>query len=949
MKRITTLLLFCVLVMLGYAGPVSRNEALQTAKDYLQKKRYSRGHNSTASDLVLAYECLPKSTRGLGVSSPLYYIFNVGSEGGFVVVSGDDRMTPILGDVEQGSFAESEIHAGMRWWMQALEQTMLDRTHSDIEDCGKYLLDVSSDIKAEVAPMVKVQWGQDVPHNGLCPMDSVHGKRSLVGCTAVAIAQVLSKWRYPAHATGKINYTTYLHQYQIREDLSDYTFEWDKMMDYYGYDESIGSEESRKAVAKLMYACGVSVYMDYCGYASGATIVATDLERHFDLDEGCNSVDRIFFTKAEWDQLIKKELSAGRPVIYGGYSMDTGHSFVCDGYNKEGLFHINWGWCGSLDGYFALAELNSAVESGGAPTDETGNFNLDQDVVYGIQPKGDEGVAVEPLMYFNDVAAQSCTSRGKVSFAVKHICTDGNGFFGEVALGVYDKDNLFVGIVGGGYAVDVIEGEFYDNLNFTGALPQKVKNGTYTVRPVCKTDNGEYRPMVGRKGSPFVDHLTLKVEGDAVSVAATDASLAKLKLVSAKPVSAKAYAGGKNVLEIALSNEGNLYNGPVVLVRNDGDKQVRVYHNNYIIEKGETVSFYATVEAPEGVEEDSLSVYISTGDNDLSYTNGYYQELLATFAYSLQQPAAGNPKLVVTEFKVNNVQAYLDAALDIDISVMNEGGFYNKDLFCFVFPGMGGNSLGYVSKKVFLDKGDSISLNMQLPISGLEDGEYFINLYQVVENSSVKLAEGPTFYVKSTDKIVVDNDEGYGVYRTGCAFKVPEGVQCGVLSAVTNLLDIDYCYTAGDTLPANTPVVVKAEQRGTYAYNYVVSDKMAPAQNVLMSQVDAQGYTFAGVGDYLYYRFAADGQGVHYGFYLVNEGKPYHLDAHECYLALPREEANPNGYAFDGFETGIEGVPSDADSLDNAVIYNLTGVRMNCGFSVLPKGIYIINGKKVVK
>ena len=96
------------------AGPVSREQALQTARDYLKKERMARSQ-SAAPELVLAYERLPKAGRGSGDVAPLYYVFNEAAGGGFVVVSGDDRVRPVMGVAERGSFVADSLPDGLKW------------------------------------------------------------------------------------------------------------------------------------------------------------------------------------------------------------------------------------------------------------------------------------------------------------------------------------------------------------------------------------------------------------------------------------------------------------------------------------------------------------------------------------------------------------------------------------------------------------------------------------------------------------------------------------------------------------------------------------------------------------------------------------------------------------------------------------------------------------------
>ena len=947
MKKLTVLFLTCMVALLGYADPVSRHQALQTAKDYLQKNRVSRAQVSPDADLVLAYECVSKSARSIGVTNPLYYVFNQGNDGGFIVVAGDDKMTPVLGYVENGSFNIATVPDNLKWWLQAMEATMISTVKSERSVTNVQMMDAN--LKPAVAPLVQVNWGQDTPYNDACPFDSVHNKRSLVGCTAVAMAQVLSKWKFPQQATGTVDYVTVTHRKRIQEDLSTLKFDWDQMLPSYGVNE--GTPEQRQSVANLMYACGLSMGMDYCAIASGVFLKSALFEKHFDLAPTCNDVERLYFTRAEWDRLIKTELSAGRPVVYNGFSRNAGHSFVCDGYNEDGLFHINWGWTGSLNGYFALAELNSAVEYAGAPTETEGSFNLDQSVVYGIQPKHATTASAGHMLYFTNMKNAKATTRNNVSVTLLSVRADGNGFEGGFGLGVYDKDGAFMGLVGKIQNIALQPGYFYGEYPLSGSLPAAVKDGSYTLRPVFQLSDGNFEQMCGRKGSGYVNYMTMTVDHNRVQLKQPDLVDAKLSLVSAKPVGDKVYAGMKNVLEIVIRNDGAMYNGPLTLIRKDGDKNYLVYDNNYILEQGEEVTIRAKVSAPEGVETDTLEIWMAKNDKDTYYTNGYYEKVVGEFSYQLTKTTPGRPQISVKKFILDKKTVHYEDAINVEVELVNTGGFYGGDFHSYIFPGGGGSALGEGKQQIVMDKGDILSFNLKVPVDHLAAGNYFLLPYIYYGGGFVELTS-TRFHFSKTLKgsFAISNKEMYDVYCVDYAFAVPEGVECGVVTAADTLnLDIDYRYLVGDTIPANTAVILKADARKTYHYDIVKCAEAAPSDNLLTNATDEKGFTYAGEGDYVYYRFTYFNRGEHYGFYLApKEGKAFRLPVNKCYLALPKDKANLNGYAFDGFETAIDQVVVDEATKD-AVVYTLAGVRLNAKFSQLPKGIYIVNGKKVMK
>lgn len=961
MKRLLLLGGACLTAVMVLAGPVSREQALQTARDYLKKERMVRSQ-SAAPDLVLAYERLPKTGRGSGDVAPLYYVFNEAAGGGFVVVSGDDRVRPVMGVAERGSFVADSLPDGLKWWLEALARTMEDVTATDAP-CSLTATTDMSGLKASVAPLVKTTWGQGWPYNLKCPVDKAHGTQgdgtyphSLTGCTATAMSQVLARWKYPVRGNGTVSYRSSTHGFNLTANLGSFVFDWDKMLDSY-----VGNptEEQCDAVAELMYACGLAVNMNYCTQASGANMYAHHLERFFGIDEGCNTLNRLFFTRNEWDAIIKKELSEGRPVYYTGYSMSAGHAFVCDGYNADGLFHINWGWDGALHGYFALAELNSSAEYAGAPTDNDGSFNMDQGATIGIQPSGMSPAAVTEQLYFITLAnADAVTTRDNVRLTAKFVCSDGNGFTGQMGLGVFNANNEYVGNVGGLTSISLSREQvnyYYSEISLGGQLPGEVGDGVYTLRPVCKGAGGsEFLPMRGRKGSPNYEWAVMTVEGSKVTVSAPEVTEAQLAVSEeAVPIEGKAYVGVRNSLEVKIHNEGALFYGPIKFVRVTDQGNVDLNENNYVIEAGADATLRVKIQAPESGTEDVLQVWALASDNDLYLTNGFVYEQIATVRYPLTTPAAGVPQLKVNKFNIKNSTTYLGEDLDIEMQLRNDGGFYGKDLYCFVFPSTGGTSLAYVKKQMLIDKGETQTHRLNLNIDNLPAGSYFIQVFRIGEDggySALSTAQY-SFTVKSAGSFSITSPSGYAAYCFQHAFIVPEGLDCGVVTqADSKRLAIDFRYPSGSTVPAGTAVIMRGEGRHNYSYQAVVSAEEAPVDNLLKASVDDNGYALAGTGEYRYYDFGQDDVTGLYGFYWRNEtGAPFRITGKKAYLAVPVDLAKPDGYPIDEAEiTGIGSVTLTPGEGRRPVIHTLSGVRVEGTPDRLPKGIYIIDGKKVL-
>jgi hypothetical protein len=244
-----------------------------------------------------------------------------------------------------------------------------------------------SQVKDNVLPLLTTAWGQDAPYNQQCPEkpdEQGTPRHCRVGCVACAMGQVMNYHQYPTVGTGT---GTNMFNTSLTVNYGATYYAWADMLDSYA---TAYTPAQAEAVSTLLFHCGVAVNMIY-GLQSSSTFTAfannmtTALSRYFGYDATTlRSVSRSKYTKTEWLQLIREELSAGRPIIYSGNS-DTmgGHTWVIDGYDAAGRVHMNWGWLGRSDGYYDI------------DLDVPGlDFNRQQSMVIGIQPQsGHVGIA----------------------------------------------------------------------------------------------------------------------------------------------------------------------------------------------------------------------------------------------------------------------------------------------------------------------------------------------------------------------------------------------------------------------------------------------------------------------------------------------------------------------------------------------------------------------------
>ena len=312
-----------------------------------------------------------------------FYIFT--AENSFVIVSADDRATPILAYSNEFPFVVDNMPENISYWMTMLNDEIQYAIDNNIEASDKIRSDwnnlrkgikPSPKNRASVAPLVKTHWDQDAPYNNMCPGGSY------TGCGATAMAQVMKYWEWPRKGEGSY----YYHENDygtLSVNFANTMYDWDNMVDMPTTSSTLVQQN---AVATLMYHCGVSIDMDYSPEGSGAipSDVIYALKTYFDYDYNITDAYRNYYTDEQWIELLKYEINMGQPVLYSGWDIyGGGHGFICDGYDNNDNFHFNWGWSGYCDGYYAIGALSPG--SGGAGSG-SGIYNEDNYVILGVKP-----------------------------------------------------------------------------------------------------------------------------------------------------------------------------------------------------------------------------------------------------------------------------------------------------------------------------------------------------------------------------------------------------------------------------------------------------------------------------------------------------------------------------------------------------------------------------------
>ena len=460
--------LFLILLLLSmtitaFAGPVDRETARQQADAFARQmgrqvsKQQSALHRAPAVD-----------------GTTPYYVYNTDNDQGFIIVSGDDRAVPILGYTETGHFDVEEIPDNMRNWLEgyALAISQLDSLNIT-GTAGNTTTGLVN--AARVEPLMKSLWNQTEPYSNKCPV--INGKRCPTGCVATAMSQIMYYHRWPREATKSIPAYSWDDGAHSLSALPSVTFNWNGMQDTYN------GNVNGDAVSTLMQYAGQSLKMFYAPEASSAFSqeVVTALTTYFNYDANMQFISRDGYSVATWENLVYQELVAGRPVYYSGASFGGGHAFVADGYDGNGLFHINWGWGGWCDGFFRLSVLNPDDHTGtGAGTSSDG-FCMGQQIIIGIQPATGQAANIKPKAHFSRFEISNDTH---VVYDVWNTLGFGDQTF-ELGIGVIDENGKVKTTFAVWTTQKLTPNTGYVNVDVNVRDYLKTV-GTYTLRPVSR-------------------------------------------------------------------------------------------------------------------------------------------------------------------------------------------------------------------------------------------------------------------------------------------------------------------------------------------------------------------------------------------------------------------------------------------------------------------------------
>ena len=599
-----SIMLLVVLCTTLSAATITRDEARQKAQQFLTQRHAG---NAASRSLKQAPLKLAGNTVGNATTdADELYIFNVGQQEGFVIVSGDDNTAePILGYADQGAIDSDNMPDNLRAWLQGYaDQIRWMREHGVSNGKGAESRQARI-VKKSIAPLLATQWNQYAPYNNYCPWLTETGSQiAVTGCVATATAQLM----YYQAKKNNIASTTTSADIPSYESTKYYlyinntktttvpakpvrTFDWTKMTD-----QPTGNEDSSEEVARLFEYIGAGVQMQYGTESSASNeAVATMLTTYFGYDADIKSVYRDNYIYSDWTNLIYNELSTNGPVLFGGQSVGGGHAFLLDGYDGEDYFHVNWGWGGQSDGFYRLSALTPSEQGAGGSSTSDG-FNYDQVVMVNVKPQDDGVSEYEFRLTVTDL---HCTTKEYVrypnsnfgimngnvleqgvvlNYAVSNATGKTQDFYYGYAL--YQDGAIVQPLISGKYENMAVGRSGYLTLQFGNGIP----DGEYRIISVCReADSNEWHPSID--SDKFYVKATIS---DNTMTLENIADTKTPELSATLELDGNAYVGQTTTIKAKITNTGGLYIGTTQLLLYKNETYYKLSYKQLDVEGGDT-------------------------------------------------------------------------------------------------------------------------------------------------------------------------------------------------------------------------------------------------------------------------------------------------------------------------------------------------------------------------
>ena len=502
MKR--RLLLLFVLFSTAFWAMAERIDVATARRIAENVAASNTGGLRSASKLSLIYAAAPGQAKNALRSSGAvegtadYFVFNIGANKGFVIVAGDDRAYPVLGQSDEGTFEPDNLPENLRAMLAYYQNQISWAEKNDVipsadvqAEWGRYLAGSLRSSGKEVL-YETAHWSQGDPYNRKTPI--INGRHAVTGCvaTAWAIAMKYNEWPVAANSETRVN------SYWQQSVEYPQQYDWDNML--MEYNRGQYTDDQADAIATLMWNIGANIQMQYALGGSGAysNLAAEKAVTVFEYSKKCRYLDKKDYRWSEWKSILRKELDEGRIVIYDGSSSSGGHAFVCDGYKEGEAFHINWGW-GNSHGYYLLTALD--------PDGLDDPYDNDINMTIGIA-KLEEGETEVCELKYRSLSTSPNPTVGTVFNVNPRIYNIGNvSFGGWVNMAVIQQNGIIGTHISTKKQLSALEQRYYIDYTFECQLNSSLSEGE-KIMPIYSTNGSDWQIMYGTADAPLYIDMT---------------------------------------------------------------------------------------------------------------------------------------------------------------------------------------------------------------------------------------------------------------------------------------------------------------------------------------------------------------------------------------------------------------------------------------------------------
>lgn len=567
MRKTITLFIISFFVSTAInAGPVDAERAREIATSFWNSNSTLR----TSGELQLLPEAgmaRAASRNTTATNDAQYYIFSTTDKRGFVIISGEDQLTPLVGYSDNCNI--DDMPPALAEWLGEYS-SYVDEVRAGI---AEPVLRSTAATGTAIAPMLKTSWNQSAPYNNFCP--KINGQTPPTGCTATAMAQIMKFHEWPASPKRAISWNNNITGATETIDITKNVYDWSNMLPHYrnGY-----TQEQADAVAQLMVDVGKAIQSNYAlaGTGSSEVYASKALVDIFDYSPDIKIMKRMEYTNDEFMSAIRENLDARQPLLFCGHSQSysAGHAFVCDGIDENNLLHIDWGWDGAYNGYFDIGSMSPGGSGIGGGEER---YNVGESIITNIHPRSttDSNRDGDPTLFLYEVINENNEQveeysttfiNGKAQFKLlvaflnwSHstvrmnygFCiTSENGSFRSLDIN-YDKPEILDYQSSTGYYYTFTLGNSSTGEHYY--LPE----GTYKIEMYYVDNNGNEVPMRGENNS-----ITLKVDAAGLKLSKT---LPQIEVTDFQFRDTPEIQKDNMVADVAFNNK-NTHNSTVVIV-----------------------------------------------------------------------------------------------------------------------------------------------------------------------------------------------------------------------------------------------------------------------------------------------------------------------------------------------------------------------------------------------